>query len=74
MNIHVRDSLVTGYEYLIPCLQLPDPDNHHVLTAPVTGGADTIMTFNLKDFPQDILDRHNIIAQHPDDFIADLID
>jgi len=25
MNSHVRDCLVTNYEYLIPYLQLPDP-------------------------------------------------
>ena len=29
MNSHVRDCLVTGYESLIPALQLPDPDDRH---------------------------------------------
>jgi hypothetical protein len=74
MNSHVRDCLVTGYEYLIPSLQLPDLDDRHVLAAAIAAGANTIVTFNLKDFPQDILDGYDVIAQHPDDFIADLID
>jgi hypothetical protein len=28
--------------------------------------------FNLKDFPNNILNRYNIIAQHPDRLIVDL--
>jgi hypothetical protein len=74
MNSHVRDSLVTGYEYLIPSLQLPDLDDRHVLAAAIAGGADTVVTFNLKDFPKVVLDEYEVTAQHPDDFIADLID
>ena len=31
MNQAVRDCLVTGYEPLIESLQLPDPDDRHVL-------------------------------------------
>jgi hypothetical protein len=31
MNAAVRDCLVTGYEPLIPALELPDPDDRHVL-------------------------------------------
>ena len=74
MNSHVRDCLVTGYEYLIPSLKLPDPDDRHVLAAAIKAGADFIVTFNLSDFPQAILEQYDIEAQHPDDFISDLID
>ena len=74
MNCHVRDCLVTGYEYLILTLELPDPKDRHVLAAAITGRADVIVTFNLKDFPPDILEAYDIEAQHPDRFIADLID
>ena len=70
MNTHVRDCLVTGYEPIIPSLTLPDPDDRHVLAAAIHCGADVILTFNLKDFPASILQLHGIIAQHPDDFIA----
>ncbi len=74
MDRNVRDCLVTNYEYLIPQLQLPDKDDRHVLAAALAGGAEAIVTFNLSDFPQSILNQYNIIAQHPDEFISDLLD
>lgn len=74
MNSHVRDSLVTGYEPLIESLDLPDPDDRHVLAAAIRTRASVIVTFNLKDFPADILERMGMEAQHPDEFISHLID
>lgn len=74
MNFHVRDSLVTGYETLIESLELPDPDDRHVLAAAIRTRASVIVTFNLKDFPADILDPLGMEAQHPDEFISHLID
>lgn len=74
MDRHVRDALVTGYSYLIPSLNLPDPDDRHVLAAAIRSGASLIVTFNLKDFPAQMLAQHDIEAQHPDDFIAGLFD
>ena len=70
MNAHVVDSLVTGYETLIPLLTLPDPDDRHVLAAAIRCGADVIVTRNLKDFPEQALDPYGIEAQHPDDFLT----
>jgi len=32
------------------------------------------VTFHLKDFPPDQLKRYNLTAQHPDDFIFNLLD
>lgn len=74
MNTAVRDCLVTGFEHLIPSVVLPDPDDRHVVAAAVHSGASLIVTFNLKDFPPDILKRFNLAAQHPDDFIFDQLD
>ena len=34
MDSGVRDALVTGYEFLIPTLSLPDKDDRHVLNYP----------------------------------------
>ena len=51
MNAHVRDGLVTGFEHLIPSVELPDADDRHVVAAAIHGGASLIVTFNLKDFP-----------------------
>lgn len=74
MNAHVRDCLVTGYEPLIEGLTLPDPDDRHVLAAAVRTGASVIVTFNLDDFPREILEPLGIEGQHPDEFITHLID
>lgn len=74
MNEAVRDCLVTGYEDLIDALTLPDPDDRHVLAAAIRGGAEVIVTFNLADFPADTLAPFGIAAQHPDDFLASLLD
>jgi len=43
-----RDRLVTGYEGLIPTLELPDPDDRHVLAAAIVGRCDVNVTENLK--------------------------
>ena len=74
MDAHVRDCLVNGYEDLIPDLALPDPANRHVLAAAIRGGANRIVTFNLKDFPAAALSPHGVEACHPDAFVADLLE
>lgn len=70
MNSKTRDCLVTGYEHLIPSLELPDPDDRHVLAAAIVGRCDVIVTQNLKDFPEPVLSRYAIDVQHPDEFLS----
>ena len=70
MNQNAGDCLVEGYEYLIPRLDLPDPDDRHVLAAAIHARADAIVTFNLKDFPRNVLETFNMEALHPDDFVC----
>jgi predicted nucleic acid-binding protein len=70
MNTHVRDCLVDNYQDLISALNLPDPKDRHVLAAAIKCNASTIVTFNLKDFPCSTLDKYNIEALHPDNFIV----
>ena len=74
MNTHVQDSLVTGYESLIPVLKLLDPDDRHVLAAAIRSNADVIVTFNLSDFPASTLAAYSVEAQHPDEFLTHLLD
>ncbi|MDB5523542.1 MAG: hypothetical protein JWM58_1305 [Rhizobium sp.] len=72
VNASVPDCLVTGYEPLEKSFELPDPDDRHVLAAAIKTCADVIVTFNLKDFPAEILTPLGMKAQHPDDFLLDL--
>lgn len=71
MNAHVRDAFVDGYQGLIPALDLPDPNDRHVLAAAIKCGADLILTFNLDDFPEHTLGGYGIGACHPDQFLVD---
>ena len=74
MDSHVLDALVTGFEPLIDALDLPDPDDRHVLAAAIRCGADAIVTYNLKDFPEHALSTYGIEAIHPDSFIVSQLD
>ncbi len=69
-----RDWNVGEYEPLIPTLTLPDVDDRHVLAAAIASGAETIVTFNLADFPQDALAPYGIRALHPDTFLLELLE
>jgi predicted nucleic acid-binding protein len=70
MDKHVEDSLVLGYESLIPTLSLPDPNDRHVLAAAIRSKASVLLTFNLKHFPRARLAPYGIEAQHPDLFLC----
>lgn len=74
MNSAVRDCLVSGYEPLEAGLQLPDPDDRHVLAAAIHCHAGVIVTYNVKDFPDEVLAPLGINAQHPDEFIGHAFD
>ena len=74
MDKHVPDCLVEGYESIIDGLTLPDPDDRHVLAAAIKGQAESIITFNLKDFPERKLSLFDIQAVHPDEFLSDMFE
>ena len=69
MNLHSADSLVEGFEGRINSLTLPDANDRHVLAAAIHCEAEIILTRNLRDFPESILNDHGIKAQDPDDFL-----
>lgn len=73
MNTAVPDSLVTGHDDLINSLQLPDPDDRHVLAVAIRSDADAIITFNQRDFTESELEKYDIYTEHPDEFVSNMI-
>ena len=74
INRSSRDCLITGYERLVPDLNLPDPGDRHVLAAAIVGRCDIIVTKNLRDFPDEALARYQIEAQRPDTFLMNRLE
>jgi len=55
-------------------LHLPDPDDRHVLAVAVRARADAIVTANLRDFPPAVLERLEVEAISPDEFLLSQLD
>ena len=62
-------SMVNDYEKQIPKLYLPDKNDIHVLAAAIEGKASSIVTLNLRDFPNYELKKYGIRAVHPDELL-----
>ena len=60
-----------GYEDLIPAMTNHEKDRH-VLAAAVRCGAETVVTYNLRDFPRSALAPYSITAQGPSTFLKNL--
>jgi predicted nucleic acid-binding protein len=71
MNASIRDVLIEGYEPLVEAITLPDPNDRHVVAAAIRAHAQMIVTTNLRDFPAAQLEKWDIEAKHPDDFLVD---
>lgn len=72
MTQAIPDAVIKNYQHAESNLNLPDPDDRHVLAAAIAGRCDTIITNNLKDFPGDILAAEGLTAQDPDTFLSSL--
>lgn len=69
------DAMVDEFDAFLPlCDGLPDPGDAHVLAAAMKTRAATIVTDNLKDFPEAILAKAGIEPRATDAFIADTIE
>lgn len=67
------DAMVSGYEALTETMTC-DPKDRHVLAAAVRAKADILVTFNVKDFPDQSLEPFDVEVVHPDDFLLDQLD
>lgn len=74
METAFEEALVDDYDDLTcACDGMPDHKDIHVLAAALKTQAATIVTENLKDFPEKVLAPLNIEARSADAFIADTI-
>ena len=74
MDRHAEDSLVTGFERHLGCIDLPDSDDKHVLAVAIECGAEAIATWNVGDFPPAYLAEFGIAVVSPDALLCDLLD
>lgn len=65
--------LVSPIPALDDAVVIPDIGDRHVVAAAHNGDADFIVTFNLRDFPNDELRKINMTALHPDVFLTQLV-
>ena len=74
MSTTFEDACVVDWEHLEATIELPDPEDRHVVAAAIRGRADCIVTANLRDFPTSVLDELDIEVTHPDDFLVNQFD
>lgn len=73
MDAAVPGAVVEGFERHVAGLDLPDPDDRHVLAAAIAAKAHVIVTFNTKDFPPHIAAPHGIEIRDPDALVMELL-
>lgn len=71
---HFGFAMVDDYEKIIDVIELPDPNDRHVVAVGIRTNANQIVTCNLKDFPNDYLLQFGLGVKGPDEFLVDTID
>lgn len=74
MRRGVPDSMVEGFETLEEPIELPDPDDRHVVAVAIRSGAQVIVTDNLRDFPDAVLKPLGMEALSADGFVLSVLD
>ena len=75
MNAAFPEASVSGYGPLTQTIRdLPDADDRHVVAAAWFAQCDVIVTRNVKDFPDEVLQAHGLSVKSPDDFLLDTLD
>ena len=73
MNQAFPDAAITGYETMISDMT-NDPKDRHVLAAAICGGAEILVTENIRDFPPDAVRPYGIEVISQDAFLLDQFD
>lgn len=55
-------------------LSLPDTNDTHVLATAISGKAECLITFNMRDFPGRTLARDNVFPRHPDGVFLEVLE
>jgi predicted nucleic acid-binding protein len=71
LRAHFGDAWVYGHERLVPSME-NHPKDRHVLAAAVKCGAQTIVTYNKRDFPAAAVEPWGVEIQGPSAFLKDL--
>jgi len=76
MREHFSRAVVpqSAYQPYLGEIELPDPDDRHVVAAAFAGGAEVLVTYNLNDFPEAALAPFELEPLHPDAFLTDLLE
>lgn len=71
LSTHFPEAIVTGHECRIEQCKNDEKDRH-VLACAIHCHAEVIVTFNLRDFPEEALRQWNIVVMHPQDQLLSL--
>lgn len=75
MNRAFPHACVNGYEHIVDEVYgLPDQNDRHVVAAAHVGGAEYIVTENIKDFPSEALERFELEALRLEVFLMLLVE
>lgn len=74
MDQALPEALVVGFHHHIESVELPDPDDRHVVAAAIEAKASHILTWNLRDFPANAIKKLGLVRVTPDAFLANLYD
>jgi PIN domain len=74
MNDALPTAMVSSYENHVPEVNLPDPNDRHVVAAGIAAGASIILTWNLRHFPAKELKKFGLRRETPDAFLSGLYD
>lgn len=74
MNKTLPRATVSGYTNHIPVVNLPDPNDRHVVAAGIAAGASVIVTWNLRHFSTKELKKFGLLKENPDAFLSSIYD